>query len=160
MSPACILSEKSLKTRQTDGFAVCWTKGWWKSVRDIGPRAWVSKRKISKILFLEKAYKVSIVYFTGLPVVLSLYRLYSSRVGLQIQSKPPVTRWCNGLSLAGKRLKKHSCHSASRISHVTCPYSDLFAENFLNSSHMHKQWIPDHFSLWLRGLGTRLHLHL
>ena len=55
-----------------------------------------------KILFLEKAYKVSIVYFTGLPVVLSLYPLYSSRAGLQIQSKPPVTCWCNGLSLTGK----------------------------------------------------------
>ena len=49
MSPACVLSEKSLWTRGTNGSARCWTKTWWKSVRDIGPCAWVSKCcKISK----------------------------------------------------------------------------------------------------------------
>ena len=44
-------------------------------------------------------------YFTGLPVSLSLYRRYSSRVGLHNSasySASPLTR-CNNLSLAGKR---------------------------------------------------------
>ena len=63
-----------------------------------------------KIVFFENAYKLSIVTRSrislAMPVSSSLYRLYSSRARLQNSvwySPSLVTRWCNNLSLAGKR---------------------------------------------------------
>ena len=71
----------------------------------------VYKLEAGKIAFCEKRVQAIhsnvFPYFTGLPVSLSLYRLYSSRAWLHnscmIQCKLPVTRWCNNLSLAGKQ---------------------------------------------------------